>query len=76
MKKYKCHKVVEAGKITGISREFFSKLIIEDHGPVEVGQVYMERHNPYPGGYYVQYEDGYQSFSPAGAFENGYKEIE
>ena len=24
------------------------------------------------GGYYVVYEDGYKSFSPAGAFESGY----
>ena len=27
---------------------------------------------PEVGGYYVVYEDGYKSFSPAGAFESGY----
>ena len=29
-------------------------------------------HSPV-GGYYVRYEDGYESWSPAGAFESGYK---
>jgi hypothetical protein len=27
------------------------------------------------GGYYVVYEDGYKSFSPASAFENGYTRL-
>ena len=30
------------------------------------------KHNPLPGKYYVLYEDGYQSISPAEAFESGY----
>ena len=33
---------------------------------------YMHKHKPEVGGYYVVYEDGYKSFSPAGAFESGY----
>lgn len=36
---------------------------------------YMERHNPEVGGYYVVYEDGFVSYSPAGPFEKGYTEI-
>ena len=33
---------------------------------------YLKKNDPYPGGYYVVYEDGYKSFSPAEAFEDGY----
>lgn len=36
--------------------------------PVE----YLQKHNPVAGGYYVVYDDGYKSFSPAAAFEEGY----
>ena len=35
----------------------------------------VEKHNPEAGGYYVVYEDGYKSFSPAKAFEEGYTRI-
>jgi hypothetical protein len=38
--------------------------------PVE--KSYMDKHNPQVGGYYVVYDDGYKSFSPAKAFEDGY----
>src|ERR1700722_5779553 len=33
---------------------------------------YLRKHNPQVGGYFVVYKDGYQSFSPAAAFEEGY----
>jgi hypothetical protein len=32
----------------------------------------MHKHKPQVGGYFVQYRDGYKSFSPAAAFEEGY----
>jgi hypothetical protein len=41
----------------------------------EVDHPYMAKHQPEVGGYYVQYEDGYASFSPAAAFEDGYTPI-
>ena len=37
-----------------------------------VSKEYMEKHKPQIGGYFVVYKDGYQSFSPAEAFEDGY----
>lgn len=43
--------------------------------PVEISQSYLEKHQPCVGGYYVVYEDGYLSFSPAEAFESGYTRI-
>ena len=33
------------------------------------------KENPNQEGYYVVYEDGYESWSPREAFENGYSEI-
>jgi hypothetical protein len=36
---------------------------------------YMAKHDPQVGGYFVQYDDGYKSFSPAKAFEEGYTRI-
>lgn len=37
-----------------------------------VNSAYMEKHQPKVGGYFVIYTDGYRSFSPAEAFEDGY----
>lgn len=49
----------------------------DDHGyaPFFVDQAYMDKHKPEVGGYYVVYEGGYKSFSPAKAFEEGYTRI-
>lgn len=45
----------------------------ESHlAPVLVGREYLAKHKPQVGGYYVVYEDGYVSYSPAAAFESGY----
>lgn len=73
LEKYKCHKTVWAQKISDIemnpdgSNEAFLW-----PGQIRVGSKYMEKHMPQVGGYYVKYEDGYESFSPAEAFEKGY----
>ena len=47
----------------------------EGFGPNQVSKEYMDKHNPQVGGYYVVYQDGYKSFSPAEAFEDGYTRI-
>ena len=44
----------------------------EKYPPFHVSREYMQKHSPVEGGYYVQYEDGYKSFLPAEAFEDGY----
>lgn len=44
----------------------------EGYAPFAVGESYMRKHKPEVGGYYVVYADGYKSFSPAQAFEEGY----
>lgn len=80
MPRYKCHKEVWALKIKEITRApsgnatvTFS-IIPEDarYAPFEVSMEYISKHSPHPGGYYVVYDDGYKSYSPAKAFEDGY----
>ncbi len=44
----------------------------EHYAPFTVDQDYVRKHNPQVGGYYVQYKDGYKSYSPAEAFDDGY----
>jgi hypothetical protein len=41
---------------------------------VVVNEAYVAKHGPQIGGYYVRYEDNYQSYSPASAFEKAYRE--
>lgn len=45
-------------------------------GRVVVGRPYLVKYEPQIGGYYVVYADGYESYSPADAFEDGYTKIE
>lgn len=78
MPKYKCHKVVHALKILNCgwtgneSDEYIIQPEDEGYAEFRVSKEYVEKHKPQPGGYYVVYEDGYKSFSPAKAFEQGY----
>lgn len=86
MPKYKCHKEVWALKIKEVqldieearkeNRETTGGAVIvpKDEGcaPFNVDAAYVRKHSPQPGGYYVVYEGGYKSFSPAEAFEKGY----
>lgn len=70
MPKYQCHKQVWALKILGI--EGTTLVVEKPYAPVEMGLSWMEWHKPEVGGYYVVYENGYGSYSPADVFEDGY----
>lgn len=87
MPRYKCHKEVWALKIAKIDHKpnpdetgksgasSYGAVITpadEGYAPFEVPAEYVTKHNPKDGGYYVVYADGYKSFSPAKAFEDGY----
>lgn len=79
MPKYKCHKEVWALKIADVRvyNDINGKhyaLYPEDksYAAFFVDKEWFRKHNPENGGYYVVYEDGYKSFSPAEAFESGY----
>jgi hypothetical protein len=80
MPKYRCHKVVHALKIQAVTSGLGvvgPRIVPADEGfsPFEVSSEWIERFKPEAGGYYVIYEDGYKSFSPAKAFEDGYTRI-
>jgi hypothetical protein len=77
--KYKCHKEVRALKIAVISQLPSGDLVItpaeEGYEAFKVESRFVPIHapgRPQVGWYFVLYEDGYKSFSPAEAFENGY----
>lgn len=77
MLKYKSHKTVHALKIKTVVPEDHNggaTLLWEDpsYGPFFVDHLFMAKHNPSAGGYYVVYDDGYTSWSPAKSFEEGY----
>ena len=75
--RYQCHKIVRAAKILLIIRnEGRITLDLENvQGTVDVSADFDAKHHPTHGGYFVVYEDGYLSFSPAKAFEDGYTRI-
>lgn len=81
MPRYVCHKEVWALKIDSLKRR------TPDDGtllltpcekyvaPFVLDAAFVSKHDPQTGGYYVVYKDGYKSFSPSDAFEEGYTRI-
>lgn len=76
MPRYKSHKEVWALKIEAIQYQEGEGAMITPadagYAPFPVDAAYVNKHDPQVGGYYVVYKDGYKSFSPADAFEDGY----
>jgi hypothetical protein len=74
--KWQSHKTVWAGKVAAVSeKEGIPSLILDlgdDQTNIAVGQAWLDRHKPEVGGYFVLYADGYRSYSPAKAFEEGH----
>lgn len=79
--RWKSHKIVEAAKVDGCFEQdgkFFWTLKIGSGDYVSVPASDALRRRVLPEGtdcatgYYVRYEDGYESWSPAKAFEEGY----
>ncbi len=79
MKQYRCHKVVEAEKVVGVEMHhdaYMARLVLENGALVRAPDNVFRANTQNPiGGYFVRYEDGYTSWSPAEAFERGYAEI-
>ena len=76
MPKYECHKKVWALKIAGIVGDQHGGVYFQPaedgYDKVPMSPEYVAKHKPEVGGYYVVYEDGYKSFSPASAFESAF----
>jgi len=76
MPRYQCYKQVWALKIAKIVHTADGGADItpeeSEYAPFHVDLNYLRKHMPREGGYYVVYDDGYKSFSPAEAFQSGY----
>lgn len=80
MQRYRCHKVVQAARIFSLAPQGDGRAVAkwenpaaqDGHDVVMLPAAYVAKHQPVVGGYFVRYEDGYESFSPAAAFESGY----
>lgn len=80
MKTYKSHKTVQAAKIVGFDTTPGGAILTLQGDATEVREAVNARwleKNSSPdhdlvGGYFVRYADGYTSWSPAAAFEEGY----
>jgi hypothetical protein len=83
---YQCHKTVRAARIREITAAAMAqnrttltpaplRYFLHLEGvpeATEVSLAWFGKHSPQAGGYFVQYADGYASYSPAKAFEEGY----
>lgn len=76
--RYQCHKSVSAAKILSIDYNACQLTVEYEPEPIvlHMGSAFMQKHQPFVGGYVVFYDDGYQSYSPALAFESGYSKID
>ena len=75
---YQSHKTVGVLKIWAVQYSSPPQLLPcdQDYPPIEVSQEWLKRHQPQAGGYFVVYENGYASYTPAIAFENGYTRVQ
>lgn len=91
MRKYRSHKVVEAGEIIGFDWQehiagdwpagVHNTVTIRATDAASADQViqvprdFFARSRPQLGDYLVRYADGYLSWSPKAAFEDGYTAV-
>lgn len=86
MPRYKCHKEVWALKIAGLrpyepdsADEYDGSQLVQPaepgYGEFRVSAEFVKQHKPVVGGYFMVYADGYKSYSPAKAFEEGYSPV-
>lgn len=81
MPRYRCHKEVWALKIERLAPadENIGMMVLypenKAYAPMLLSAEWADKHKPEAGGYWVQYKDGYTSYSPADAFEEGYSPI-
>lgn len=73
----KIKKIVDHGPNSELSSPQASGIFwfLECGGYVDVKKDLIARGSPVVGDYYVKYADGYESWSPAAAFEEGYSRI-
>lgn len=79
---YRSHKIVEALKLREVSVIYVTgKPVVammpegSIYPPFRVSAEYYDKHKPIAGGYWLRYDNGYESWSPAKEFEEGYNRI-
>lgn len=79
---FQCHKVVGAGKIIEVTKHVDGGDLLayrdahQGEAWVKLPTGWAARFKADVGGYLVQYDDGYLSYSPPEPFEAGYTRIE
>lgn len=75
--KFQSHKIVSAGKINQVYSAAHIGVEQADGSNLttDVPANFFARGTPASGDYYVVYDDGYASWSPAKAFEEGYTRV-
>jgi hypothetical protein len=73
---YLCHKKVRGLKIANVTRQPDGSVVLSFENtlffPRHMSLEWSIKNNPKGGGYLVRYKGGYESWSPAPAFEDGY----
>jgi hypothetical protein len=75
---WKCHKVVKAGKIIDMHRDLGIVIVEDVNGAplqIDMPDSAFARGFPKTGDYAVIYNDGFKSWSPKAAFEEGYSRL-
>jgi hypothetical protein len=79
VKTYRSHKLVRAARVIGTAAMSGQAVWLLDDGTCRIASERLQERVPVeftPGdGYLVEYADGFQSWSPARAFEEGYSEV-
>lgn len=72
MPRYQSHKQVWALKLERVDVDTSVLHPVDKaYAPITMPTAWMAKHQPQAGGYFVNYKDGYKSYSPAEAFEEG-----
>lgn len=76
--RYRSHKIVRAARIAHVAED--GALILDREDGTDqfvrvMGPEWIQRHLPKAGGFLVEYADGYTSYSPGPAFEDGYTRL-
>lgn len=76
--RYRSHKTVKALEIESIDKPNSAGgcRLVAGGWDFDLASAMFSRYTPVVGDYLVEYEDGYQSFSPRAAFLGGYTKIE
>lgn len=74
---WKCHKIVTAGKINALYSDLHFGIEQADGSnlTMDIPADLFKRGKAAVGDYFVVYDDGYSSWSPAKAFEEGYARV-